>query len=98
MGLQVGFALVAGPDNRQWVAWQITDGQVATSYPPVDPDEIDQFADQLAEAFKSAGREARQANSGLVVPQQQQVHLDAKFVDDIRRMTTNINGSNVTGQ
>jgi hypothetical protein len=86
MGLNVGFGLVPGPDKRQWVALQVTDGQIIVTLPGIDPNEIDEFADRLAEGLKMAGTEARRANSGLLIPG---FNIDPVVVEELKRKAAN---------
>jgi hypothetical protein len=82
MGFHVAFALVPGPDGRQLVAWQVTDGQITVTFAGVEPDEIDGFADSLAATMKDAARQAQRANSGLVIPG---ANVDIGLLGDIQR-------------
>lgn len=92
MGLNVNFAMVPGPEGKQWIAWQITDGQITITLPPVHPDEMDDFADALSAGLKKAGEETRRANIGLIVPGQN-VPIDPDLAAQLRNMASRTTGN-----
>ncbi len=55
------------PDGRHRVGVQITDG-ACTFGLLLDPDTVPQFAEALAAAMVEAARQAKLANSGIVMP------------------------------
>jgi hypothetical protein len=93
LALNVGFALTPGPDGRQWVAWQVTDGQMAVTFPGINPDDIEDFAEGMAKGLKDAGAHAARANSGLLVPG---FNIDPDMLKNLQQQQMPANGTSKT--
>lgn len=78
--LQAQFGIALGSDGRHRALLSLITGAASTGY-VLDPDGADEFIDQLAVGLKTAVAQARQLNTGLIVP-------SAQMPVDLTRLAT----------